>query len=234
MKIKIKKLLRSLIFIGLIWLIYQIIFLPNASEFKVKAPIRSAIMTLVEENKSKNNVSSIKYQYVSLDRISRSFRLAVLVAEDIDFPSHSGFAINEIYNSIVSALVNLRIPRGASTISQQLAKNLYLSPNKNPLRKIKEAIITYKIEQTLSKRRIFELYLNIVELGPGIFGVEAASQYWFSKPASALSELESAKLAAILPGPNTAFNPVFHARKVLIRQQILLKRMKQVALPSGL
>ena len=215
------------------WLSYQIIFAPSGSEYKVSAPHRTALMSLVEENQ-KDGLPQIRYQYVPIDKISPSLRLAVLVAEDIDFPSHSGFALNEIYNSVLQALRNFRIPRGASTISQQLAKNLYLSPSKNPLRKIKEAIITYKIERTLNKRRIFELYLNIVELGPGIFGAQAASQYWFSKPASALSPVEAAKLAAILPGPNSAFNPVSHSKKVAARQQILLRRMEKVRLSPGL
>jgi monofunctional biosynthetic peptidoglycan transglycosylase len=213
-----------------IWLLFQLFFSPNGSEYLTLAPKSSAMMELRREELTR----PIQYRFVALEKISPAFRLAVLVAEDIDFPTHQGFAINEMLNSIVDALTKVRMPRGASTISQQLAKNLYLSPSKNPLRKIKEAIITYKLENNLSKRRIFELYLNIVELGPGIFGVEAASQHWFSKPASALSNSEAAKLAAILPGPNSAFNPTRHAKKVTLRQQSLLRRMLKSQLPKGL
>lgn len=208
----------------------QFAFADNGAEFLNLPPRKSAMMELREDQLGK----SVRYQFVPLEKISANFRLAVLVAEDIDFPTHSGFATNEIIDSITTAAARFRIPRGASTITQQLAKNLYLSPSKNPLRKIKEAIITYKLEKNLRKRRIFEIYLNIVELGPGVFGVEAASQHWFSKSASSLSAAEAAKLAAMLPGPNSAFDPTKYSKKVGRRQETLINKMQMTRLPKGL
>ena len=97
-------------------------------------------------------------------------------------------------------------PRGASTITQQLAKNLWLSPSRNPLRKVEEAILTWQLERTLPKRRILELYLNVVEFGPGVYGVGAASRRYFGKPASEVTDAEAAELAASLPSP-TSWHP---------------------------
>ena len=218
---------------GILCFFSYLIFAPDGSEFKNVSPSKTAVMSSVEEQLDLKQLP-IKYKFVPIERISSNLRLAVIVAEDFDFASHNGFALNEIIDSVYKGLRNFRIPRGASTISQQLAKNLYLSNSRNPLRKVREAIITYKLEKTLTKRRILELYLNIVELGPGIFGAEAASFYWFSKPASALNPAESAKLAAILPGPNSFFNPIRHPGRVATRQQILLRRMARAKLPAGL
>jgi monofunctional biosynthetic peptidoglycan transglycosylase len=135
--------------------------------------------------------------------IAPSLKRAVLVAEDINFFSHRGFETGEIKRAVTKALDEGEIPRGASTITQQLAKNLWLSPSRNPLRKLEEAIQTWRLERTLSKRRILELYLNVVELGPGIYGAEAASRHYFGKPAAALGDDEAAELAASLPSPAT-------------------------------
>ncbi len=120
--------------------------------------------------------------------ISPTLKRAVLVAEDIDFFSHHGFALAEMQNALEDALRDRELPRGASTITQQLAKNLWLSPSRNPLRKGKEALLTWQLERALSKRRILELYLNVVELGPGIYGVGAASQRYFGKAPADLDD----------------------------------------------
>jgi len=127
----------------------------------------------------------------------------VLVAEDINFFSHHGFELAEIRNVLEQAIEEGELRRGASTITQQLARNLWLSPSRNPVRKLKEAILTWQIERTLDKRRILELYLNVVELGPGIYGVEAGSRRYFGKPAADLGPEEAAQLAASLPNPTT-------------------------------
>jgi monofunctional biosynthetic peptidoglycan transglycosylase len=118
------------------------------------------------------------------------------------FFSHRGFDTTEMRAALEKAWKEKEAPRGASTITQQLAKNLWLSPSRNPWRKVKEALLTFELERRLGKRRILELYLNVVELGPGVYGAEAASRHWFGKPASALSELEAASLAASLPMPS--------------------------------
>ncbi|HRY30403.1 MAG TPA: biosynthetic peptidoglycan transglycosylase, partial [Elusimicrobiota bacterium] len=119
-----------------------------------------------------------------------------------------------------------RLARGGSTITQQLAKNLYLSPSKNPLRKVRELVLTYRLEKVLSKRRIFEVYLNVVEWGSGIFGAEAAARAYFGKPASELTLDESASLAAILPSPRR-HDPRSGSRWVELRKQWVYRRMAE-------
>jgi monofunctional biosynthetic peptidoglycan transglycosylase len=135
--------------------------------------------------------------------IAPGVKRAVLVAEDINFFSHRGFDLGEIRIAVTRALEDGEPPRGASTITQQLAKNLWLSSSRNPLRKLEEAILTWQLERRLTKRRIFELYLNVVEFGPGVYGVEAASRRYIGKPSSEVTEDEGAELAASLPFPAT-------------------------------
>jgi len=144
---------------------------------------------------------TIKQIWVPLNKISPYLIKAVLIAEDDKFYKHSGFDFEAIKKAIERNLEAGKIKYGGSTISQQTAKNLFLSPSRNPIRKIQEAILTYRLEKTLSKKRILEIYLNIAEWGEGIFGVEAASRHYFHKPASALSPWEAARLAAVLPNP---------------------------------
>jgi monofunctional biosynthetic peptidoglycan transglycosylase len=138
---------------------------------------------------------------VPWSRISDELKLAVVVAEDVDFFSHDGFAREEMRKAMEKALAERELPRGASTLTQQLAKNLWLSPSRNPWRKLKEALLTRQLESTLSKRRILELYLNVAEFGPGVWGAEAAARRYFGKPAAALDFREAAELAAGLPRP---------------------------------
>ena len=139
------------------------------------------------------------WSVVPYARISPNLKRAVLVGEDIDFFSHQGFDLHEVRLAVRQAVDEGEAPRGASTLTQQLAKNLWLSPSRNPVRKLKEAILTEELERDLGKRRILELYLNVVEFGPGIFGAEAAARRFFGKGADALTEHEAAELAAGLP-----------------------------------
>jgi monofunctional biosynthetic peptidoglycan transglycosylase len=141
--------------------------------------------------------------WVPYTAISPSLKVAVLVAEDINFFSHDGFDRGEIRKALTQALEELELPRGASTITQQLAKNLWLSPSRDPLRKTREAILTWQLERTLGKRRILELYLNLVEFGPGVWGVESAARRYFGRHAADLGDEEAARLAAALPSPST-------------------------------
>ena len=141
--------------------------------------------------------------WVSPAAIAPGLKRAVLVGEDINFFSHRGFDFGEIRLAVTKAVEDGAPPRSASTITQQLAKDLWLSPSRNPLRKLEEAILTWQLERTLSKRRIFELYLNVVELGPGVYGVEAASRRYFAKSAAEVTDGEAAELAASLPSPTT-------------------------------
>lgn len=168
----------------------------------------------------------IKQIWVSLARISPYLIKAVLIAEDDKFYQHEGFDFEAIEKAIEKNLQAGKIKYGGSTISQQTAKNLFLSPSKNPIRKVHEAILTYRLERTLSKRRILEIYLNIAEWGEGIFGIESASRYYYGKPASSLTALESARLAAVLPNP-LKYNPLSHSKYVENRSKLIYKIMKR-------
>ena len=121
--------------------------------------------------------------------------------------------------------------RGASTITQQVAKNLYLSPSRNPLRKLRELILARRLEATLSKRRIFELYLNVIEWGDGIYGIEAASETYFHRPAAALTPDQAALLAGAIINPRL-LNPAHPTRRLLLRQRLILRRMGSVEEPA--
>jgi len=162
---------------------------------------------------------------VAYDRISVSLKEAVLVSEDITFFQHHGFELHEIREALSGALHGKKL-RGASTLTQQLAKNLWLSPERSLKRKIEEAVLTWKLERSLSKKRILELYLNCVEFGPGIFGAEAAALYYYHKPASELKPEEAAHLAAALPRPSQR-HPGTRSRATEQAVERILWRMKR-------
>ena len=175
---------------------------PNVSTLKKENPKKTSFMEYRErEFKAKGKTLRIQRKWVPLSSISPYLVKAVIIAEDDKFWSHKGFDIDAMQKALEKDLEMGKFRFGGSTISQQLVKNLYLTPAKNPVRKLKEAIITWRVEQTISKRRILELYLNVVEWGNGIFGAEMASQRYFGKPAALLTAEEAAKLAAILPNP---------------------------------
>jgi monofunctional biosynthetic peptidoglycan transglycosylase len=145
---------------------------------------------------------AVDWRPVPWSRISTDAKLAVLCGEDVDFFAHHGFAVAEIRDAVEDALREGEMPRGASTITQQLAKNLWLSPSRNPWRKAKEALLTRQLERALGKRRILELYLDVAEFGPGIWGIEAAARRYFGVSAAALDAAQAAALAASLPRPS--------------------------------
>jgi monofunctional glycosyltransferase len=166
----------------------------------------------------------VDYQWVSLEHISPYMALAVVAAEDQRFPEHSGLDMVEIEKALLS---DKGPPRGASTITQQVAKNLYLWGGRSYLRKGIEAGIALLIELSWSKERILEVYLNIAQFGDGIYGVEAASWRYFNRPAAALTQQQSALLAAVLPNPEIyrVENPQGWTRG---RQRWILKQMKNL------
>ncbi|MFO1518989.1 MAG: monofunctional biosynthetic peptidoglycan transglycosylase [bacterium] len=164
-------------------------------------------------------------QWKPLSEISKNLQEAVLIGEDDAFFEHEGIDTEAIKESIELNLKKKRFVRGGSTLTQQLAKNLYLSPSKNPYRKLKEILIALFMEKMLTKQRILELYLNLIEWGKGIYGAEAASQFYFKKPASELSAEEAAYLSAIIPNPELLTSPE-HSRRALRRKSIILKRMQ--------
>jgi len=177
-----------------------------------------------EWNKEGKNYR-IQQKWVPLSHISPFLIKAVLIAEDDKFWSHEGFDYEAIQKAIEKDIKTKKFKLGGSTISQQLAKNLYLSPSKNPVRKIREAVITWRMEKVLTKKRILELYLNVVEWGDkGIFGIETASQYYYEKSASALTPEESVRLSTVLPNPRK-FSPVGDSKYVTNRANLIYSIM---------
>jgi monofunctional biosynthetic peptidoglycan transglycosylase len=175
---------------------------PDVSKLKKINPKKTSFMEYREDQwQAKGKKLTIQKRWVSLPHISPYLVKAIIIAEDDKFWSHHGFDTDAIQKALEKNIEKGKFKFGGSTISQQLVKNLYLTPAKNPVRKMKEAIITWRVEQTISKRRILELYLNVVEWGNGIFGAEMASQHYFGKSAALLTAEEAAKLAVILPNP---------------------------------
>ena len=172
-------------------------------------------------------------RWVSYGRISPSLKRAVLVAEDDAFWKHEGVDFDQLEESLQIDFARGRLARGASTITQQLAKNLYLSPSRNPLRKFRELIIARRLEAELKKTRILELYLNVIEWGDGIYGADAAAQTYFSCPASLLEPSESALLAGAIINPRV-LSPARPPARLLRRQQLILRRMGEMAPPADL
>ncbi|GFE57118.1 transglycosylase domain-containing protein [Geobacter sp. AOG1] len=159
--------------------------------------------------------------------IPAEMKWAVIVAEDVNFYRHEGIDVKALKNAITYDLEKKRFARGASTITQQTAKNLFLSRDKTITRKIKELYLAKRLEQELTKGRIIELYLNVVELGPMVYGVGHGARYYFGKPASTLTPRECAFLAAMLPGPQKVYNPYRHLDRVLKRSDMILGQLRQ-------
>jgi monofunctional biosynthetic peptidoglycan transglycosylase len=201
---------------------------PDISKLKKISPGKTAFMEYREKEWEKQGKKrKIIRQWVPLSQISPYVVKAVIISEDDKFWSHEGFDFDAIQKAIEKDIKKKKFKFGGSTISQQLAKNLYLSPSKNPIRKIKEAILTWRIERHLSKKRIIELYLNVAEWGEGLFGIEAAARRYYGKTASALTAKEAARLASVLPNPRI-FDPTGASRFVENHSdriyQIMIKR----------
>ena len=173
-------------------------------------------------------------RWVPISEISLHLRHAVVTSEDDMFYRHRGVDWEALQEAINYNIKRGRLARGASTITQQVARNLFLSPARNPMRKVKEILIARKLEKTLTKDRILELYLNIAEWGVGIYGVQAASQIYFGKNASELTLDEAVALAAALPSP-WRLNPLKEpGPKLVRRREVLIERMRRAGyLPEG-
>ncbi len=199
---------------------------PDVSRLKKENPKKTSFMEYREREWLRQGKKyKIQQKWAPLSRISPYVVKAVLIAEDDKFWRHEGFDYEAIQKAVEKDIRAKKFKLGGSTISQQLAKNLYLSPEKNPIRKIREAIITWRMEKTLTKKRILELYLNVVEWGDaGIFGIESASRHYYGKPASALSPEDAARLAAVLPNPRK-FNPLGDSRYVVRRSDLIYSIM---------
>jgi monofunctional biosynthetic peptidoglycan transglycosylase len=250
----IKRIVLGALVLAVLLVGYEVITFPRVSRLREENPESTSLIDArIKEAQDKGQPPKRVQVWMPLDKISGNLQRAVLAGEDTNFATHHGFdyeAIQHAWDEAQKEAIKEAkeegdydpdgwIPpmpsfkRGASTISQQLAKNLYLSSEKSFLRKGQEAIITYFLERNLSKQRILEIYLNVIEWGDGIYGAEAASQYYFHKPAASLSRNEAAFLSAIIPNPRTVFNPQLNPRRVARRQRIILRGLPYVKLPPG-
>jgi monofunctional biosynthetic peptidoglycan transglycosylase len=249
-----RRLIRSVlliflgIFVGLV--AYEAIMFIRILHLRTANPaITSMIATRAEEAAASGQPVKREQVWVGLDRVSTNLQRAVLAGEDTNFVNHRGFDYQSLQKAWDEGMREAAreakkegenddwlptlpdFKRGASTVSQQLAKNLYLSSHRSFFRKGQEALLTIFLERTLTKRRILELYLNVIEWGDGVYGAEAASQHYFHKSAATLSANEAAFLSAMIPNPRTVFNPQINPRRVARRQRIILRGMPYVRLP---
>jgi monofunctional biosynthetic peptidoglycan transglycosylase len=227
------RLLSVVAAIGFGGLGYLYLTLPDVRSLATVNPTTTAFMELRErEAEAQGRPVRRRHRWVRYSQISPHVKRAVLVAEDSAFWQHEGIDMEQIRQSIHDSLERGAAPRGASTITQQLAKNLYLSPSRNPLRKLQELIIARRLEAALSKARIFEIYLNVIEWGDQVWGVEAASRAYFGVPASSVSRSQAALLAGAIINPR-ALNPARPSRGLLRRQRIILGRMGSVEITGA-
>jgi monofunctional biosynthetic peptidoglycan transglycosylase len=242
-----------LILIGalVVWLAYEFYTFPNVAKLRNENPTATSMMLARANEDIAEGREAKKYQiWMPIEQISPHLQRAVLAGEDSHFFQHNGFDWDAIQKAWEEAQrlgekqakeegnydPNDWIPpmpsfnRGASTITQQLAKNLYLSEERSFFRKGREALITYFLEKDLSKKRILELYLNVIEWGEDIYGAEAASRYYFKKSASNLTPQEAAYLSAMIPSPLNVFNPKKNPKRVVRRQKVILRGMNYIKL----
>ena len=177
---------------------------PDVAALATENPESTAFIERYRSRQRERGASDhVAWAWVPWDKISPHLLRAAVAGEDLEFFAHRGFSTAEMRAALRATIEEGRPLRGASTITQQLAKNLWLTPSRNPWRKVKEAMLTRQLERHLTKRRILEVYLNVVEFGPGIYGAEGAARHYFAKPAAALTPHEAALLAAALPRPSS-------------------------------
>jgi len=222
---------RAILFALIVLLMVQFWFLVHIWYWVHHNPPATAFMeSRLEKLREKDPKAKLKHRWVPYGCISLHLKRAVVAAEDARFLEHEGFDWEGIENAYKKNLKKGRIVAGGSTISQQLAKNLFLSGERTWWRKAQEAVITVMIETIMSKRRILEIYLNVIEWGNGVFGAEAAARYHFATNASALSSEQAARLAAMVPSPRR-YPPGRETRYLERRTRIILSRMKLATVP---
>ncbi|MBI5626267.1 MAG: monofunctional biosynthetic peptidoglycan transglycosylase [Nitrosomonadales bacterium] len=230
------KKLRSLLWrallvaIGLV-LLYQVWLFAHICWWVKFNPSTSAFM----ENRlaimqDKNPNAELRYKWVPYENISNDLKRALIAAEDARFVDHEGFDWEGIQKAYEKNMKKGRIVAGGSTISQQLAKNLFLSTKRTPWRKLEEAAITVMLEAVMDKRRIFEIYLNVIEWGNGVFGAEAAARHYYSTGAANLTAEQAAMLAAMVPNPRY-YDTHREARGLLLKTDFILSRMSDAEIP---
>jgi monofunctional biosynthetic peptidoglycan transglycosylase len=218
--------------IGFACLTYAYLTLPDVRTLATQNPAVTAFMEVRAREARRQGKDPRRVQrWVSYRQISPNLTRAVLAAEDDAFWQHEGVDFVQLQESIERDLAEMRFVRGASTITQQLAKNLYLSPSRNPIRKFRELIIARRMEAELKKARILEIYLNVIEWGDGIYGAEAAARAYFSVPAASLGPSQAALLAGAIVNPRL-LSPAKPTARLLNRQQLILRRMRGVSPPA--
>jgi monofunctional biosynthetic peptidoglycan transglycosylase len=231
----VRKLARFLAWLAVaaaaIFLAVQLSFLARVWWWRDHNPSSTAFMqSRMEQLRARDPQAKLRHLWVPYDRIAASLKRAVVVAEDAKFSDHEGFDWEAIEKAREKNRKKGRVVAGGSTISQQLAKNLFLSGERSALRKGQEALITVMIEHVMDKRRILEVYLNVIEWGEGVFGAEAAARHYYGVGAGALGPEQSARLAAMVPNPrfyDRNRNTAYLAR----RAQTILARMPAAELP---
>jgi monofunctional glycosyltransferase len=210
----------------LIWTIWD--SFRDVSALKSENPKETAMMRYRENQAAGHKRTAFRRQvWTPLSQISASLIQAVLISEDDKFFQHEGFDWDGIKVAMEKNLDRKKWSAGGSTITQQLAKNLYLNPSKNPLRKIREAVLAMQMEKALTKKRILEIYLNVIEWGPGIYGIGAAARFYFNKTPAELTAGEAIRLASVLPNP-LRYSPIQDSNKRMRKQRLLLaERMRK-------
>ncbi|MBA3902412.1 MAG: monofunctional biosynthetic peptidoglycan transglycosylase [Rhodocyclaceae bacterium] len=199
--------------------------------WKYANPSGTRFMSMrLDELRGKNPKAELKQQWVPYERISDSLKRAVIAAEDAKFLDHEGFDWEGIQKALEKNQKKGKVVAGGSTITQQLAKNLFLSSEKTPWRKAQEAVITLMLETVMDKQRILEIYLNVVEWGPGVFGAEAAARLYYGIPATDLNAQQAARLAVLLPNPRK-LGRLSNSPYIASRTQVILGRMNAVVVP---
>jgi monofunctional biosynthetic peptidoglycan transglycosylase len=224
----VKRLLAVLIVFVLLYQLWILIHITWWIKFN---PHSSAFMQdRLEIIQEKNPDAEIRYKWVDYSKISKNLKRAVIASEDAKFLDHEGFDWEGIQKAFDKNLKKGKIVAGGSTISQQLAKNLFLSTKRTPWRKAQEAVITVMLENILSKRRILEIYLNVIEWGNGVFGAEAAARHYYKTSAANLSASQAARLAAMIPNPR--FYDAHKSTRYLNRHAATIQaRMYMVEVP---
>ncbi len=212
--------------LGFAYLAYVYVTLPDVRSLAKANPTTTAFMEIrkAEARAAGRKNFAIRQQWVPYGRIAPMLRRAVIVTEDAAFFDHDGIDLDEIKASLERNWEEGQLLRGGSTITQQLAKNLYLSPTRNPMRKVEELFIARRLEAALTKQRIFEIYLNTIEWGDGIFGCEAAARAYFGKSCANVGMEEAALMAGAIINPRV-HSPAKPTRRLLRRQQIIVRRM---------
>jgi monofunctional biosynthetic peptidoglycan transglycosylase len=231
--VKLLRVLAATAAIGFAVFAYVYLTLPDVRVLATTNPTSTAWMDMRAREAAANGRPLRRVQrWVAYTRISPNLKRAVLTAEDDAFFEHEGVDLEQLKNAIQEDLEKGRAFRGASTITQQLAKNLYLSPSRDPLRKLRELIITRRLEAALPKARIFEIYLNVIEWGDGIWGAEAAARAYFGTSAASLSREQAALLAGAIINPRR-YSPAHPPARLIRRQRIILSRMGRYEPPPA-